>query len=614
MGWFARLCLLWLPVAGLLALQGCALLPSSKPEATSVEAPAPAERALYRLEVDAPAPLRNLLTTYLDLARFQSTAETEGITPVELNRLVGSAPAQARSLLETEGYFNAEVKAVQQPGEGGLPVVLVTVRPGPRAVVEALRIDVDGEFKEAIATGDSDATEKLRSLRRDWTLALGEPFRQAEWTSAKNATLARLRAEGYPAANWSTTTAKVDAENNTVQLLLVADSGPLYRLGALRIRGLKNHDEDSISRLSTFTPGTPYTEKLLLDFQERLRKVGLFENAVVTLDPDEDTAKAAPVRVRVRELPLQQATFGVGFSDNAGPRLSLEHTHRRLFGTRWIARNKFELGRDQSSWQGDLTSHPWEDGYRGLIGANLQREEAAGTIVNSSRLRVGRARDTERIERLVFAEALTSTTRNATTTASSRALSINSHWIFRHLDSVLLPTDGYSASTQLGLGYAVSGSAQNGPFLRTYGRLTAYKPLGNSWYGLARVEAGQLFASNGVLVPDTLLFRAGGDDSVRGYAHRSLGPTVAGTVNSGRVLLTGSLEVARPVSPRLPSVWWAAFVDAGNAADHWNDLRPVYGYGVGVRWRSPVGPLRLDLAYGEAIRKMRMHLSVGIAF
>ena len=83
---------------------------------------------------------------------------------------------------------------------------------------------------------------------------------------------------------------------------------------------------------------------------------------------------------------------------------------------------------------------------------------------------------------------------------------------------------------------------------------------------------------------------------------------------SGRVLLTGSAEVARPISAQYPSVWWAAFVDAGNAADNWRDMDPVLGYGLGLRWRSPVGPLRLDLAYGEAVRKARLHFSVGISF
>ena len=79
-------------------------------------------------------------------------------------------------------------------------------------------------------------------------------------------------------------------------------------------------------------------------------------------------------------------------------------------------------------------------------------------------------------------------------------------------------------------------------------------------------------------------------------------------------LLTASAEIARPISAKYPAIWWAAFVDAGNAADRLSELRPALGYGVGVRWRSPVGPLRVDLAYGQETQKVRVHLSIGIAF
>ena len=71
---------------------------------------------------------------------------------------------------------------------------------------------------------------------------------------------------------------------------------------------------------------------------------------------------------------------------------------------------------------------------------------------------------------------------------------------------------------------------------------------------------------------------------------------------------------ARPFTASLPSLWGAVFVDAGNAADDWGTLSPALGAGIGLRWRSPAGPLRLDWAYGREVRKSRLHFSVGIAF
>ena len=117
--------------------------PKSEPAKT--EAPAATlERAEYRVAVQAPDTLRTLLTTYLDLARFQNAPATEGITAAELERLVRAAPAQARSLLETAGHFSADVKVERGPTQGGaLPLLRVIVEPGPQARVAAFTLDVN---------------------------------------------------------------------------------------------------------------------------------------------------------------------------------------------------------------------------------------------------------------------------------------------------------------------------------------------------------------------------------------------------------------------------------------------------------------------------------------
>ena len=602
----------------LVALGGCASLASWLPQPVDervAEHSADPERAVYQLDVAAPTELRKLLITYLDLSRFQNAPETDSITAAELDRLVLAAPAQARSLLETEGYFNAEVGVDRLATAPGAAVLLrVWVTPGPRTVVDRFELTVEGELKQSLAAQDAAATLLLGRLRRQWALPIGQAFRQPDWTGAKSAAIAQLRAEGYPTAGWRDTRAGVDAGSNTVQLEVVADSGPLFRFGELRIEGLQRFDADAVRRLSTFNAGQPYSEKLLLDFQERLQRAGLFEGSSVEIDPDPTNANATPVIVRVRELNLQQATVGVGYSANTGPRLTLEHLHRRVFGTRWIAKNKFELGPDIQSWSSEFTSHPLEGRYRNLLSGSAERLRSTEELRSSWSARAGRTQDTPRIERLYFAEFIQSRLDNPSGSTQSSAVSANYHWVWRDVDNVLLPTQGLTANLQAALGRTFAVQSAAGPFGRAYGRVTWYQPLGGSWYATVRGEAGHIVAAADVALPDTLLFRAGGDDSVRGYAYRSLGPTLNKALVSGRVLLTGSAEIARPISPRYPAFWWAAFVDAGNAADSWKDLTPALGYGVGLRWRSPVGPLRLDLAYGQKTRAARLHLSVGIAF
>jgi translocation and assembly module TamA len=603
------------------ALAGCSSLPFLSKKSDDA-GPSTPERAVYELQVEAPGDLRRLLSTYLDLARFQSAPETDSITSVELDRLIAASPAQARSLLETEGYFNADVRVTRATTATGATLVRVGVVPGPRATIEKWSVDVVGDLQKSVQADNENAVVELASLRRRWPLKADEPFRQGAWTEAKNVTLARLRAEGYPSANWISTVAQVDAQANTVRLAAVADSGPLFRMGPMTIEGLQRYGDASVRRLATFGPGDPYSEQLLLDYQERLIKTGLFEGAVIEIDPDPKNAAAAPVTVRVKELPLQAATVGVGYSANVGPRLTLEHTHRRVFGRNVIAKNKFELGPQLKSWQGELTSHPLKGLYRNLLSGSVEELETTQQERRRSwSTRVGRAQETPRIDRLYFAELTHSRLELDGTTVSSDAASLNYHWTGRDVDSVLLPTKGLTLSTQFAAGIARGREIRpdrltdgRGPFTRAWGRLTWYRPLPGNWFATLRTEAGQVFARDEVGVPDTLLFRAGGDESVRGYAYRTLGPRADGVVTSGRVVWTGSAEIARPISLRRPQFLYAAFIDAGNAANRWTEIDPAFGYGVGLRWRSPVGPLKLDLAYGQEVKKVRVHLSVGIAF
>jgi len=599
----------------LILSSGCSTLPSSAkaPDAAASAAP---QRAEYRLEVQAPDELRRLLTNYLDLARFQSAPATEDINAAELERLVHAAPAQARELLETEGYFNATVTVPPVARDGPLPLVRVVVDPGPRATVGAFTLEAVGDLQQG------DAARELEVLRTQWPLPVGQTFRQGAWTDAKNRTLARLHADGYAAASWQRTTARVDTQANRVEIALVIDSGPLFRLGALRIEGLQRYDDDTVRKLSNFGPGDAYSEKLLLDFQERLQKLGLFEGASVELDADPAHADAATVIVRVKEQTQHQATTGIGYSANTGPRVSLEHTNRRLFGSSWVAHNKVTLGPEQQTWEGELTSHPLDNLYRNLVSGSATRLRDDDQTLLGWNARLGRTQDTPRIERLYFGELTHARVDSAVLTSQADAASINYHWVYRDIDNVLLPTRGMTTSIQTALGYgrgtqSVLGDPlvdASGPFTRLYTRLTWYLPFGDAWYGSARLEAGQVFTREVASIPDTLLFRAGGDDSVRGYAYRALAPSIDGVTVGGRSLFTGSIELARPIAARYPAYWWAVFVDAGNAADRFSEIRPAYGYGVGLRWRSPVGPLRVDVAYGEQTHQVRMHLSVGIAF
>lgn len=612
---------------GLLA--GCASAPPAAPSGS--KAPAPGDTFSLvtpqefeqqsptlgvKIEIDAPADLKALLEMHLDLVRLGRVARDD-VDDTEWARLIDASPAQVRELLQTEGYFTPKVTVSRTPGRGNNEpdLVRLLVEPGKRARISRVTIEAEGELDIGVVAGDSHATQTMAQLRKAWELPVGSDFRNPNWNAAKSAALGRLRAAGYANAAWSGTGADVDVAKNEVRLFLVVDSGPLYRLGSFQIEGLAAQDPQTVRNLAFAKRGAPVTEALLLDFQERLQKSGLFETVNVTLDADPSKANAAELLVRVREAPLQVYTFAVGVSANTGPRASVEHLYRRVFGLPASSKLKIEVGQKRQAWDAEISGRADEGLYRNLIGGAVERLVSDSDIVLSQQVRLGRAQDTQRIERLFYA-GFDRSQREIIGGAKSTAVawSGNFHGGWRDLDSVVLPTHGETLSIQLGAGRASGTNADAGWFARTYGRLTVYRTFGRAWYAQARLELGQVYLGPNMVVPEALKWRAGGDESVRGYGYRNLGPLVDGAVGSGISLFTGSVEIARPFLDSMPSLWGAVFVDAGNAADSFGGIKPVYGTGVGVRWRSPVGPLRLDWAYGSETHKGRIHFSVGIAF
>jgi translocation and assembly module TamA len=126
-----------------------------------------------------------------------------------------------------------------------------------------------------------------------------------------------------------------------------------------------------------------------------------------------------------------------------------------------------------------------------------------------------------------------------------------------------------------------------------------------------RGEAGAVIASQRDGIPSVFLFRTGGDTTVRGYAYQSLGLPRGDAVVGGRYLAIGSAEAIRWIN----ETWGvAAFVDVGDAFDDAGAFDPALGVGLGARLRTPIGPFRLDVAYGERTKEVRLHFSVGVTF
>jgi translocation and assembly module TamA len=564
--------------------------------------------------------LRSLLQDNLDLQRAIKLPEASGVSDAEWSRLIAAMPAQAVEMARTAGYYNAqaEVTHVSPASDGRLDVTL-KVEPGDIARVGKVHFEVQGQLADLADDGNADAKSLKRQLQDSWSMGEGARFTVSDWESAKTAVIATLRSSGYANATWSGTAAEVDPTTRKVRIFVVVDSGPLYKLGSIEVTGLQHQKADEVRAMAGMRTGTAVTEQRLQNFQERLTKTSLYDQVTVSLDPDPDQADHAVVHVALKETPLQSATTGIGISGTSGPRATLEHKNRRLFDYAITATNKFEYGKSRQDWEGEISTHLNERLERDLVGGEVERLLTDDDMVITQKIRVGRAQERANVERMYYGELDRSEEcgldgHKFINCESLRAISLDTSRTARNLDNALLPTRGYALSTQFGGGLAEGSASKKGPFMRAYGRLTGYQPIG-SWYAQGRLELGRVFTPPGVQVPDTLRFRAGGDNSVRGYAWRSLSPTDSdGDTTGGRMLFTTSVEMAHPLKASMPNLWGAVFIDAGRAADKIADLNPALGYGVGLRYRSPVGPLSIDWAWGQEVHRGRIHLNVGVVF
>jgi translocation and assembly module TamA len=173
----------------------------------------------------------------------------------------------------------------------------------------------------------------------------------------------------------------------------------------------------------------------------------------------------------------------------------------------------------------------------------------------------------------------------------------------------LRPKRGYMLNLQLGGASAELLSTRS--FSRGYARGLYILPFSATDRMHLRGELGAIWASARDGIPSEFLFRTGGDQSVRGYAYQSLGITQGSATVGGRFLNVATVEYQHDFTPQ----WGGAlFVDAGNAADSFSQLQPVYGYGVGVRWIISAGSINIDVARAQETGDLRLHFTIGARF
>jgi translocation and assembly module TamA len=561
-----------------------------------------AEGIAFRVDVEAPRALRELLQEHLDVVR--RSAEKE-LTAAEVRRLYTRATEQIRQLLATEGYFAPRIDSTLD--DAAIPWTLrFEVDPGKRAIVR----DVDLRFVGAVEVPSPHNIDRLTRLRAEWKLEPGMPFRSADWEAAKRETLQELTVFLYPTAKLLDSRATVDPETGAVDLFAEFDSGPAFTVGELQVTGLTRYQTAIVDGMNNISPGSPYSQDQLLRFQQRLQNSGYFASVSVRIDADPEHPRDTPILVDVIERKVQRVAIGLGYSTDYGPRAQLDYQHVNLFDRAWRFNVRTVADLKQQSMFANLYFPTESGGFRNGVDATIQSADIQNQVTRTYSFAAKRQHFEEWRESLTGLQyQWQDVDVSPFPTVQNRALSLNREVILRQVDNLLNPTSGYFAALQVNGATKAILSDQN--FLRVYGRGVYFYPISNRDSLVLRSEIGVTFAPNTDGIPTDFVFRTGGSQTVRGYAYQSLGVKKGDAVVGGRYLFLASAEYVRWILDN----WGAAvFFDTGNAWDDFPTITLVRGYGVGVRWRSPVGSLSADIAYGEATNELRLDFTIGFRF
>ncbi len=532
----------------------------------------------------------------------------------EVSRLRRRARDAVVSTLETQGYFSPRV-TLQVGRDIGGETWNITIVPNARTVVRG----VDLAFSGGIAA--PAFAQRLEALRKAWPLKEGRPFINEVWSRAKGDLLDSVASRDFYLARITRSEARVTAADARADLGVTIDSGPRVRLGELQTSGLKRVPVSLVKRYVNYAPGDPYRQQQLDDWQQALQSTSFFRGAFVTLDSDASQRTVLPngdvelpVRVRVSEAPARSVTGSLGVDSDNGVRLEGLYRQNIVFGLPVWTETGAGVDRNQQRLFYDVHLPPTESGYRDSIGTLYQHSDIEG--VDNSRLAVGWKRRQERHDADSRVEYETQwalvAAYDKTRLAGAPSYEVPSlvatwDWLRRDVNDKYDPREGNLVDFNVGAGATLD---RREPFYRTSLRVQKWWPVGRRDVFTMRGEIGKVW-SHTQRLPDDFGFRTGGARTIRGYRYLSIGLPRGDATIGAPALFVGSVQYTHYLNEHLGI---ETFVDAGDAAASFGQMRMRVGYGVGAVVRTPAGPFSVDVAYGQYDHSVRLVFSMGVAF
>ncbi|MDI2590876.1 autotransporter assembly complex protein TamA [Pseudomonas sp. N3-W] len=517
-----------------------------------------------------------------------------------LLRFSRGAEEQARKAAQALGYYQPHIDSEVKGGKN--PRLTLNIDPGEPVHLRNVTVRIDGP------------AASLKSFRVPPAELLkpGDVLNHGHYEDAKRLIQNQASRFGFFSGRFTSQKLLVDPRAGVADVELIYASGPRYSLGKVTFEGDTPFDEDLLQRMVPFKAGAPYDSELIAELNQALQSSGYFEGVRVDAAPTASKDDVIPVAVKLDTRKPRTMGLGLGYSTDVGPRLKANWTRH------WVNPQG-----DSYGWEAELSAPrqnvgvfydipldpPLTDKLRWAAG--YQYEDIDGSDTLSKLLTVGpewHSKLPSGWQRVISLKYQREEYTLGDDSGLSNLLMPGISYSYLKSDNRIDPHNGYRLTFESKVAKEGLGSDNN----LVYGTalIKGLTTVFDNHRFLARLQVGGSATNGYKSVPPSLRFFAGGDQSVRGYDYQSLSPENSeGDRIGGRYMVAGSVEYQYSIAEK-----WriATFVDQGNSFNKLELPNLKTGVGIGVRWVSPVGPIRVDLAHAlDDDGGIRLHFSMG---
>ncbi len=593
------------------------------PEVTATTAAADAATTSlnYTVEVKGLAPL-GLQDEFQSLAGLW-THRGEATNQAQLARRITEARDLIDQLLRSVGHYGGDTRATLANQRGQIQVTL-TVTPGPMYSFGAITV---------VPLADSSGPDPVRLVTARLGLRLGDPVDASRVAAASAALPNRLADAGFAFARTLAPDITIDHADHKAALVQAVDLGRRGAFGTIGISGsIQGFDARHLNLLARFKPGETYSNIAREDLRRALIQTGLFGAVAIKPEPGpvlEDGRQQVNLAISTEAAPVRTIGLGAGFSTGQGVRVEGSWTHRNLFPPEGAFTVRAVAAEREQVAQVEVKRRNFGQRDRsftitGGFTASQQFAYAAETLgVTAGLTRESNTLWQKRWTWSLGGQLLATSQRDRSAPGGPRTLfyvaAAPASLTWDMSDDLLNPSRGFRLTTRISPEYAIR-SGTNVGYVKAQLDGSVYQPLGPLVLA-GRLHMGSITGADRASIAPDRRFYAGGGGSVRGYDFQGVGPRgLDGSPTGGNAITEASVEARYRFTAFGNDLGLVAFMDAGqvyeNSLPNFNGLR--LGAGLGVRYYTSFGPVRVDIATplkrraGEPV--VAFYVSIGQAF